>query len=305
MKYIKIFALTLGMLSLTACSDNDDFNTASNVSVEMASSELSVNENAGLINVPVKLSGDANGPVKVQVKVEGCGEIPGVPYVENNGVWSGNYIVTSETLNIPAGESSVNVEIQLVDDIIETGDWTFSVTIVSCEGATIGNTTSTIVTVADNEALPIYELLQGAWKMTYTDRDGNVTTGNVTILGYDEGTEEYNAGALEFWGIAGFDDFGMYAYLVEDNDKFYLELEFPTIFGRYDATHYVFGCGSNKQITSLGELANEIIIRGEFDKATQTISFAPEDKIWCMVASADFSDILGNVGTSTKMSMSR
>lgn len=40
MKYTKIFALTLGLLSLTACSDKDDFNTAQNVTVEMGVSEL-------------------------------------------------------------------------------------------------------------------------------------------------------------------------------------------------------------------------------------------------------------------------
>lgn len=64
MKYTKIFALTLGLLSLTACSDKDDFNTAQNVTVEMGVSELSVNENGGRITVPVKLSGEANGDRK-------------------------------------------------------------------------------------------------------------------------------------------------------------------------------------------------------------------------------------------------
>lgn len=312
MKYIKIFALTLGMLSLTACSDNDDFNTSPNVTVEMASSELSVNENGGLINVPVKLSGEANGPVKVQLKVEGCGEIPAVPYVENNGVWDGNYIVTSETLNIPAGETSVNVEIRLIDDIIETGDRTFSVTIISCEGATIGNIASTLVTVADNEALPTYDLIQGDWKMTYTDREGNKTSANFTITGYAEGTDEYKQGMLEFGGIAadlfGTDEIWVPMFLVEDDpdsEKPYLVVPTPEPFAYYNATNYVWLCGSDISNTSYPALANDYMLIGEFDKATQTITFDSNSKMWYIVASFDFSSVLGNVGTFTNMVMSR
>ena len=312
MKYIKIFALTLGMLSLAACSDNDDLNTAPNVTVEMASSELSVKENSGLINVPVKLSGEANGPVKVQLKVEGCGEIPAVPYVETNGVWDGNYIVTSETLNIPAGETSVNVEIRIVDDIVETGDRTFSVTIVSCEGATIGNNASTIVTVADNESLPTYDLIQGEWKMSYIDRDGAKNSANFTITGYAEGTEEYNNGMLEFGGIAadlfGTDEIWVPMFLVEDDpdsEKPYVVVPTPQAFAMYDGAHYVWLCGSTAPNPKYEDLANDCMLIGEFDKATQTITFQPTDKMWYVVASPDFSDILGNIGTFSSMTMSR
>lgn len=312
MKYTKIFALFLGALSLTACSDKEEFNTASGVTVEMANSELTVNENGGLITVPVKLSGEANGPVKVQLKVEGCGEIPAVPYVETNGTWDGNYIVTSETLSIPEGETSVSVEIRLIDDILETGDRTFSVTIVSCEGAVIGNNASTLVTVADNESLPIYQLIQGDWKMSYIDRDGNKTSANFTITGYDEGTEEFNAGMLEFGGIAadlfGTTEIWVPMYLIEDDpdsDKPYVVVPTPKPFAYYDDANYVWLCGSTAPITGYLDLANDCMLIGEFDKETQSITFQQNAKMWYVVASFNFSSVLGDVGTLQNMVMTR
>ena len=62
MKYVKLFALAAGAFMLTACSDDNDFNSASDVTVEMAKSEITVKENAGTFNVPVKVTGDPNGP---------------------------------------------------------------------------------------------------------------------------------------------------------------------------------------------------------------------------------------------------
>lgn len=69
--------------------------------------------------------------------------------------------MTSETLNIPAGENQVSMEVRLVDDFDKTGDWTFNVSIVSCDGATVGSQSTTVVTVLDNEAFPPYDLIQG------------------------------------------------------------------------------------------------------------------------------------------------
>ncbi len=52
MKYVKLFALAAGAFMLTACSDDNDFNSASDVTVEMAKSEITVKENAGTFNAP-------------------------------------------------------------------------------------------------------------------------------------------------------------------------------------------------------------------------------------------------------------
>ncbi len=306
-KYFKIFGLLFGVLSLTGCSDKEDFNTAGGVTVQMGQNELSVKENQGMINVPITLSGNANGPVVVNLKVEGTGNIPAVPYEERDGKWSGNYIVTSETINFPAGVSTVDVEISLLDDYEETGDRTFTISIASCEGATIGTVSSTLVTVIDNESLPLYDIIPGKWSMSYVDRDGQPAVGSMSITGYPEGTEEYKEGQLLIMGLCGFDDMGCYGYLVEDEatGKAYVEIDLPFGIGWYDQAHLIVACGSNTKISGYADLANDITLRAEFDKETQTITFAPEDKIWLIVTSPDFSDILGNIGTSQQMVMTR
>ena len=48
MKYTKFFALAAAIMGLVACSDDKkDYNTSSEVMVEMASAELTVKENVG------------------------------------------------------------------------------------------------------------------------------------------------------------------------------------------------------------------------------------------------------------------
>ena len=65
------------------------------------------------------MTGDPNGPVKVKIVVEASASNPALPFEEKEGKWSGNYIITSETINIPADEKTANVEISTVDDLEE------------------------------------------------------------------------------------------------------------------------------------------------------------------------------------------
>ena len=81
MKYLKIFAFSLGALLVTSCSEeNKSFNTEAGVSVDMADSQITVKESEGQFFVPIKVDGKANGDVKVTVKVEGTGNNPAQPF---------------------------------------------------------------------------------------------------------------------------------------------------------------------------------------------------------------------------------
>lgn len=305
MKYLKIFALALGAMMVTACSDDDNnFNTASGVSVEMQSSEMTVKENAGLIDVPLKVTGEANGPIKVTVKVEGCGEVPALPFEEKNGEWSGNYVLTSETVNIPAGENEVSVEINLLDDKIETGDRSFNVTITNVEGASIGANTTTLVTVKDDESLPVYDLIQGKYTMSFLDWDGAKANANVTITGYKEGTQEYNDGILVLEGLLN-NPTALTLYFTEDkeNKKYYVDMKLPEPIIWYDQSNYIWVIAYNNATGkwSLGDAT----VRGEFDKQTQTITFPKEAKIGYYIASPDMSSALGFYDSATEMVFSK
>lgn len=302
MKYVKLFAMAVGALFFTACSDDNNFNTASDVTVQMGQNEITVVENKGIINVPVVLSGEANGPVKVQIKVEGTGTVPGTPFEEVNGEWAGNYIVSSETLNIPAGEKSVSVEINLVDDYLETGDHTFTVSIVSCEGATIGAQSTTTVVMLDNEAFPVYDQIQGKWKFNFINKKDAASVFNLTIEGYEEGSPEYAAGMLDVGGFLNNPAY-LTMYMTEDEatGKVYVDFELPEPMIWYDSARLIWGFG----MTPDGKLMNKAVIRGEFDKLNQTITFNPEDKIGFIIGAPDLSGSLGLYETATAISMTR
>lgn len=303
MKYVKLFALALGAVLFTACSE-DKYNTASDVTVEMAQADLTVKETDGIINVPLKVTGKANGPISVQIKVEGTGNEAPIPYQDYNGTWKGDYLVTSETLNIPEGETTVSVEISLFDDIIETGDRTLNVSIASCEGATIGTLSTTVVTIADNESLPVYDLIQGAWKFNFLDWDGAAATENVTITGYPEGSKEYNQGILDLEGLLNNPTL-LTLYLIEDkaNNKYYVEMQLPEPIIWYNASNLIWVIGFDNSINKF--LTSDMTIRGEFDKETQTINFNPTDKIGYYIAAPDMSSALGFYDSATQMQFTR
>ena len=54
MKYIKLFMLMAAVTFFAACSSDDEsWNSASDVTVGMAKAEMTVNEGKGLFNVPI------------------------------------------------------------------------------------------------------------------------------------------------------------------------------------------------------------------------------------------------------------
>lgn len=193
MKYLKIFAISLGALLLTSCSDdNEEFNSTAGITVDMADSQISVKEMDGQFYVPVKVEGTAarNGNIRVTVKVEGTGNNPAIPYEERNGVWSGNYILTSDIVNISPDQNEGFIEINPVDDYSVNEDRSLTVTIVSVEGATVGANKSTLVTLVDNDANP-YERIQGTYKMQCVDSNGDIRTAKVKIKGVAETSPLY------------------------------------------------------------------------------------------------------------------
>lgn len=183
MKLNKIFAIALAALTMTACSDDDEYNTASAV-VEMGETTIEAQEDFtedDYYKVPIVVTGETNGPISVTVEVTGSGDTPAT---ENE-----NYIITQKTITIPAGSKIGYIEFHTTGDWDLNPDRKFIMTITSAQGATIGQRKSTLIALLDDETLfvPIYATLGGLWIAT----DDANNQYYMTLTTYPEDDENY------------------------------------------------------------------------------------------------------------------
>ena len=193
MKYLKIFMLMAATAMFVACSDDkDNWNSSGDAVVSMESQEIAWKENKGSntpVNVPIVVTGERNGNIQVTVTVAETGDNPAMEDV--------HYIVTSKTIVIPADADAGSIELRTIDDLDINENRTFTMTISDVQGATIGSTASTLITLKDNDS-EFYEKLMGGWKMVVEDIDTSTgeaegtETWNVSIEGFDEGEDGYN-----------------------------------------------------------------------------------------------------------------
>lgn len=193
MKYIKLFMLLAVVAFMGSCSDDDEsWNSKSGVTVSMENESLRFKESVGVVKVPIKVEGEANGPVSVTVKVEETGSNPAKENV--------NYYITTKTITI--SDSIGNVELECVDDNDINEDRTFAISIVSAKGATVGSNATTAITLRDNDS-EFYEKLQGSWVMNCTFNDAP-TKWDVKVVGAtDEADKDYNK-VLYITGMIGY-----------------------------------------------------------------------------------------------------
>lgn len=193
MKYIKLFMLLAVVAFMGSCSDDDEsWNSKSGVTVSMENKSLSFKESVGIVKVPIKVEGEANGPVSVTVEVKETGSNPAKENV--------NYYITTKTIKI--SDNTGNVELECVDDDKINDERTFEISIVSAKGATVGGNATTAITLRDNDS-EFYEKLQGSWVMNCTFNDAP-TKWDVKIVGAtDEEDEDYNK-VLYITGMLGY-----------------------------------------------------------------------------------------------------
>lgn len=195
MKYIKLFMLLAVVAFMGSCSDDDEsWNSKSGVTVSMVNESMRFKESVGIVKVPIKVEGEANGPVSVTVEVKETGSNPAKENV--------NYYITTKTIKI--SDNTGNVELECVDDdeINKEGDRTFEISIVSAKGATVGSNATTAITLRDNDS-EFYEKLQGSWVMNCTFNKAP-TKWDVKIVGAtDENDKDYNK-VLYITGMIGY-----------------------------------------------------------------------------------------------------
>lgn len=188
MKFTKIFSIAFAAVALAACSDSEEFNTA-DVSVDMKDSVVRISEDQASSTsysyIPVVVTGETNGPVKVTIALS--------PVGDNGAVDGVNYVMTSTTITIPAGETTGRFQYYPKGDDIENPDRAFEAKIVKVEGGKIGQNNITTVTLVDNEGLipTYYAAIQGEYTSVFASDYGGDVTSTVTVSGDEKGQPGY------------------------------------------------------------------------------------------------------------------
>jgi len=114
-------------------------------SFEFSSSAYAVGEGAGKVDITIKRVGGSAGAVTVDWRTNAVTATYDVDYGSFN--WT--------TLTFADGETQKVKSIAILDDSLVEGDETFRVSLSNpTEGASLGNVTSTVVTIKDNDNTP-------------------------------------------------------------------------------------------------------------------------------------------------------
>ncbi len=186
MRYIKLFMLLAVASLFASCSDDETINS-NNVTAGFVNDTIVVKENTGFFNIPIKIEGARNGDVKLEVSVAGTGTNPATE--------DKNYRITGKSLQLLTDtlkSSTLNVEVQTVDDQEINENREFTVTIKNQQGATLTQQASVVVIIRDNDAA-FYEKFFGKWEFTAIDSEGKDVKKTITISGAtDENDPAYD-----------------------------------------------------------------------------------------------------------------
>ena len=87
MKFLKIFAIAVAAFSVASCSDDDtSWNTESDVTVQMGEATFSTKEGRGMVSIPLTVSGERNGNIKVTLDVVSDFENPAKEHQANSSL---------------------------------------------------------------------------------------------------------------------------------------------------------------------------------------------------------------------------
>lgn len=147
MKFLKIFAIAVAAFSVASCSDDDtSWNTESDVTVQMGEATFSTKEGRGMVSIPLTVSGERNGNIKVTLDV--------VSDFENPAKDEEHLYLTTKTIVIFPEDNTYDVEVSIVDDKDMNEARFCNVVIASAEGATIGAQSYTTIEIKDNDSEP-------------------------------------------------------------------------------------------------------------------------------------------------------
>ncbi|MEK6283549.1 MAG: PQQ-dependent sugar dehydrogenase [Acidobacteriota bacterium] len=142
-----------GNVYVVSLSNGSVYQVFANNSLDLSSNSIAVSENIGSAAIVVNRTGNSAGAVTVNYATSDTAALQNCEF--NNGVASSrcDYATTSGTLQFAAAEVSKTIYVPIVDDSYADGNETFTITLSSPSGATLGSITTSNITIQDNEAV--------------------------------------------------------------------------------------------------------------------------------------------------------
>jgi hypothetical protein len=118
--------------------------------LQLSAATYNVSEGAGHLDVTVPRTGDSTGTASINYATSDTAGLTNCNII--NGIASSrcDYATSVGTLRFAAGETSKTISIPIVDDNFSEGNETFTLTLSNPVGATLGSTTTAIITITDN-----------------------------------------------------------------------------------------------------------------------------------------------------------
>jgi photosystem II stability/assembly factor-like uncharacterized protein len=119
--------------------------------LQLNASNYTVGEASGHVDITVNRTGDTSSAITINYATSDTAGLTNCN-VTGTGIASSrcDYATSIGTLRFAAGESSKTVSIPVVDDNFTEGNESFTITLSSPTGATLGTTTTATVTITDN-----------------------------------------------------------------------------------------------------------------------------------------------------------
>lgn len=250
MKFSKIFAIALAAATMTACSDDDNgLNTASGVTVDFEGSAMEVNEDQDFFTIPVMVTGDTNGDIKVTIEVEAPAEVDDHVAVENE-----QFIITSHTITIPQGSATGAFEVRNVWETgVVTPDKTFNVRITDVEGAQVGSIQTASVTIINIDNT--FTSLFGRWTLTAKNYNTGDDVSYVVRIGLPSYIEDGEEGHLvSAFGYQEDDDMFIPIWFDINDDNG--QVEYVGIPLDYLTSNYYYNFGSFNGLLATASIVN-------------------------------------------------